>query len=1228
MQKIALLLSILLGAMFAPASGKTADRLFFEQLEVAANAPHTPIYGICKDRQGLMWFGTWDGLYRYDGIHFKVYRKSGEASEGISSNRIRTVFNDRNGTLWCLGFDHSLARYVPEQDCFVRVNPADRDYAAIGSLGRQALKSGRSARHEGVQWTLKDDRLWQLDPGGQSPFFYQADLNRPGSLSDDFVSWIYLDDQQILWAGMKNGEINKADLRRKPFHFHYNRTVENGVLKNSSVRALFDDGRQLWLASDFGGISLVDHRTGLTTSFDQLVRGAPAPDRVRTITADTGGTIWMGNHDGVFRYQAATRTLKAYRAEAFSNRPPVGSVFSIDCSSDGTVWVGMYNGFARYIPQEDRFYYVALPNEIHGHSVMKMMTDRHGNLWLGTEGDGLVCLKKGEAPGSWSDTIVFRHYAQQANALPGNLVYSLFEDRDGLIWVGSSTGICYIDPSSGTVHRLAPGSGIDRGYISFVSGDNAGNIWIAHKNGLTRYEKASGRVRHFSSVYGNQKLSFLDNSGFRDPRTGTLSLGTKEGFLQFKPNEIADNPQAPTVVFTGLEVQNIPVEINRPIGGKPILTRALPYTRSIGLSYWERSFTFSFSALHYAEPADNRYAFKLEGYDDQWIYTDARHATAAYPNLPAGSYCLRVKAANPDGIWSENDARMHIVIRPPFWAGPLAYLVYLALAAGLLVWVYVYLIARVKFRNQLAMERLGKEKAIEIDRLKLEFYTNVSHELRTPLSLIIDPVEQLRDHDLPPEKQQDYFRIIHRNANRLLRLINQLLDFRKIETGNETLNPVRTDWVAFSRSLTESFLLHARQRNIGLRFQSSVDCFVGWLDEDKVEKILVNLLSNAIKYTPDGGEVLVGLEGLKPSDGDGPLSGKLVLSVRDSGIGIAPGAMARLFDPFIRVPGNKAFEGNSSGIGLALTRKLVELMNGRIWVESHGQQGSRFVVELPVPASSAAQLADDSPPEHAARAVHLPEKEAKAKPLLLLVDDHTDILHYLETEMQAEYTICTATNGKEARQKATELVPDLIISDVMMPDTDGLELCRKLKADVRTSHIPVILLTARQSINFKIEGLEKGADAYITKPFSTPVLKAQAKSLTDNRRKLQQYYRENPGSVNPELAANDPEQEFLQRAIGLVEANLGTAGFNTGALAEKLNLSPRQLYRKLNALTGQPVHRFISSIRLNRAKVNLLKKDKSISEVAFELGYTELSNFSRSFSKQFGKSPSQFVADN
>ncbi len=1201
--------------------GEQIPELYFEKISVANVGPSTAIAGISKDSDGFMWFGSWDGLYRYDGIGFKEFRNADDVNNQISSNRIRTLFTDKNKRLCVFGFDQVIACYDPVLEQFETVPDSLAHYQTdyVG-LAQKAIKEGKQVGNGQCRWTIEKGMLWQTNLQSGERRQLKADLNQPGSLSSDFVTWLYLDDQAILWVGMMNGDINFADLNRKSFQFHYNRSWEDGALKDNGIRAIYDDGRYLWLASNNRNINRLDQESGRIVTMAELVAGGEILDGTRTIVPDGRGNLWFGSSRGMFRYRLVENQLWSYRpSELFSSTLSNG-VFAFCNDSNGDFWVGLYNSIARYEPAEDRFEWFDLSEYIHDHSVMVMLEDRHQNFWLGTEGDGVLCLKR-TAEGPFEDQPVsYRFEHNKVQSLPGDRIYSLHEDQDGMIWVASSNGLCFIDPK-GDVHRMDDDSGLSTAYISAVTGDEDGNIWVSHKRGLARYNSKSGDLRHFDPMVDRETISFLDNSCFRSPGKGKIYFGGQNGWLSFSSDKIPLNPIEPEVRFTGLEVLNRPVEVGEERAGRVLLEQALPHTKELTLSFWERSFAFSFAALSFSEPANNRYQYKLEGVDNGWIATDASHAKAVYSSLPAGNYVLRVRAANADGLWSPTEARMEIRIKPPFWASTPAYFFYVFFVAALLFWLYYFLLTKEKFRGQLALEKVEKDKIIAIDKVKFDFYTNVSHEFRTPLSLIIDPVEKLQKSDLSDEKRQAYLQLVHRNAIRLLNLINQLLDFRKIETQHERLSLTNADWVELARQIAETFQLAASKRQIALTIESSESSIFGMLDRDKFEKILVNLLSNAVKYTPDGG--LIELKISEAAEIGTEQKRGLVIEVKDSGIGIPEEALPVIFDPFVRVAQNKSYDGKSSGIGLALTKKLVELLGGSIRVKSKSRQGSLFIVELPLAETVAS---GELLPEVDQQLGETPENSTE-RALVLIADDNEEILTYLEAELEDQFKVVTARNGKEAKLKATNLIPDVIISDVMMPEMDGIEFCNKIKTDIRTSHIPIVLLTARQSQESRIDGLEKGADAYMTKPFSSSVLKAQVKSLIENRRKVQRQFISGTKPIAELAKSEDPEQVFLLRSIELVRQNMKAEDFSSEKLADELKLSQRQLYRKLNALTGQTVHQFITSIRMNRAKELLLNKEMSVSDVSYEVGYNDLSTFSRSFSKQFGKSPSAFMSE-
>jgi signal transduction histidine kinase/DNA-binding response OmpR family regulator len=627
----------------------------------------------------------------------------------------------------------------------------------------------------------------------------------------------------------------------------------------------------------------------------------------------------------------------------------------------------------------------------------------------------------------------------------------------------------------------------------------------------------------------------------------------------------------------------------------------------------------------------------LEGFDKNWILTSASNRTATYSNLLPKKYTFKVKASNSDGIWNPVPTELTITVLPPWWRSNWAYFIYLIFSLLIFYTVYKFISTREKLKNQIIYERLKSAKMQELEQMKLQFFTSISHEFRTPLSLIIDPLEKIINENVNLTQVKNYGMLMYRNANRLLRMTNQLLDFRKLESGQLRLELTLCDIIPFIKNITENFHFHALQRNIQFNFESAFDSLQIYIDPDKLEKILYNLISNAFKYTQDGGKITCKVE----SDKD--IDNTIVISVKDNGIGIPADSLENIFNIFYQVKNNSLHQSEGTGIGLALTKELVSLHKGEIIVESEPGKGSCFKILLPACSSNNIDIKEknDISLSHGINSemfcyidsAQLIKKDKSRKenphydsfPLLLIIEDNNDVRTYLKEELSLHFEIIESSNGTKGFEMASDAIPDLIISDVMMPGMDGLALCQKLKTDEHTCHIPIILLTALKSEEYKIEGYETGADAYITKPFNTNILRARISNLIESRQKLRELF--SKGAVfDPMLVAtNNIDKAFMEKAVEIIEKNIDNITFDIELFAAILNMSRAQLYRKIKALTNQTVHDFITTIRLNKAASLLIKGELSISEVAYKVGYTQPNNFSRSFSKQFGQSPTEYI---
>jgi signal transduction histidine kinase/DNA-binding response OmpR family regulator len=725
-------------------------------------------------------------------------------------------------------------------------------------------------------------------------------------------------------------------------------------------------------------------------------------------------------------------------------------------------------------------------------------------------------------------------------------------------------------------------------------------------------------MRNFNQSDGLQGNEFNQNAFYRQPSTGKLYFGGTNGVNAFYPEQIRVNPNKPRPVLTGLRVMNQPVFPGKKINDRVVLKQSLLFAKSIRLHWDERSFTIAYSSLNYDNPKGCRFRYRLREMDRAWNDVDATVREVTYAHLPTGSYRFEVYASNSDGLWSEQPAALDIRVLPPWWLSAWAWTIYVLILVSLAWFVYRFLSARLEYRRNLMHERLLNEKNKELTEAKLQFFTEISHEFRTPLTLIIDPLERLSAGSVPSEKLPQFYQLMNRNARQLLDLINQLLDFRKVQSKTLELNAIHADMVDFVRQVVSAFEQRAQTQQVRLNVLASESSLWMDFDADKMRKIINNLVSNAFKYSPVYGQITVRLN---PSGSD-----HIRLEVQDNGPGIDPTYQDKIFEAFFQA-GDAKKNAYGTGIGLALTKELVLLHGGSISVVSEKGSGCCFVIELPRKQSGVQEPVTTTIP--AASTVFsepLPEKTtAEGRPLLLFVDDHADIREYIRLNFGEIYEVVTAMDGLEGFNKAAEIVPDVVVSDIMMDGMDGFELCKRLKSDERTSHIPVLLLTARQTDESRVEGYDLGADAYLTKPFNTEVLASRINNLLEQRQKLQKLFAQGSAMEIRKIPVNITDEAFLNKTVGLIEQHMEDPDFDPDRLAELLRMSRSQLYRKIKGMTNRSVQEFMTSIRMNKALEFLLSGSYSISETAYKVGFSLPTNFTRTFTKHFGLSPSKYL---
>lgn len=889
--------------------------------------------------------------------------------------------------------------------------------------------------------------------------------------------------------------------------------------------------------------------------------------------------------------------------------------------SAGNLWMGFRRGeLVRYNPVLKQFrslsYAYLIPSYQFELECIAMMREQDGTFWIGTN-HGLI--RGMPVPGAdGTDSLRFNIYQTDLadrESLVNNFVLCVYPDPSGrFIWVGTKGGgIGRFEKSSGKFRFFDQKDGLPNNVVYGILPDAEHNLWCSTNRGLSRMSlKADGQAvfKNYGIQDGLPGLEF-NTSAFSRQADGELMFGGVQGLTTFDPNHLTVNRIAPKTVITGIQVNTKELLI----GENNTLRMAPELCDAIALNWDDNQVSIRFAALDFTAPEQNRYRYRLSGIDDDWVESGENNF-ANYSHLGPGVYRFEVTGSNSDGVWSDKPATLTITIRPPWWKTWWAYSLLAILLVASAFYLYRSKIKRITLENAVLNEKREAERLAEMDGIKTRFFNNVTHEFRTPLTLIVEPLRQLLQNPGDPALIEK-IRLAEINSKRLSGLVNQLLDMAKIESGHMKLDMRRGDIRQLLRLLVDSFLPLAEQRGVKLKMMAKADIPPFAFDPVKVEVIVNNLLSNALKFTPPGGRVQINITADQSSR-------SLTILVEDTGIGIEKEEQNKVFDRFYQVettPDSKTVEG--TGIGLALSRELALLMGGDIALESAPGKGSRFSFHLPMPDGESA-LPIDIPSEPApVKKEATPKAVSGEKPVVLVIEDNQELRRFIKKSIGKDWQVAEASNGAEGIRKAGELMPDLVISDVMMPDKDGYDVCEALKSNVLTAHIPVILLTAKSGVEAKISGLRHGADDYLTKPFNTDELLARMNNLVAMRRKLLRGRAESHGNVPQEGRLSAPDQAFLRKLNMVLEEYLADESFSVEDLAQKMLLSRMQLHRKLKALNDQSAGEYMRTFRLDRAMALLKNREGNVGQVAAMVGFGNEKYFSTAFRERFGKSPSE-----
>ncbi len=1218
--------------------GAQIKRIHAKKMDVFDGMAHNSILSIVQDSLGFIWFGTTNGLSRYDGYNLKNYQASPIDSNTIYNNRIQLLFVDRQGELWISVFDTVICKYNYEKDNFTRFNESSVSKEVRDSTNRFINKTQKRAVFNKQEFEIREgvDLIHRNNITG-AEIIYEGGIP-PYKEKQDF-NCLFIDRNNVLWIGTNYSGVLRVDLLSNEF------TAQNNIIQpqeepvSSSIRTFMSDGKDLWMGTFYDGFSVLDRESGNRKHYYPYLNSGDwlSSGKVRAIYKDHTGDVWLGYNPGVDKvdhlsgkvipYSIRPRYMSRYPNGGWGRvkRLPRTLYFTIYEDDRHNLWIGSQNGIFRYDREQDDFLFYPLEKEFKNSIATCMTSDSNGHLWIGTEMGGVVNIRRDKNQEQWIDTINYRFRVGDPSSLPDDRVTSIVEDQMGHIWVGTENGLCKIEPQQQRVETFSMEEGLsDPGIASLVIDVN-NKLWISHKKGISSIELSSMSIKNYSIDEINEGGRFLNSAGCYDALYNTVYFGYTGGYISFQPEHIKDNPFAPVVRIVQLKILNKPVEVNKEVNGRVVLDKSIYHTSKIVLTHKDRDFSIEFAALHYNNPDLNKFSYMLEGFDDEWINTDARHRVATYSNLKPGSYTFKVKASNGSDLWSEKEAGLVIKVLPPWWNTWKAYVLYALVLTILAYLVLKTVLTKQQYEYLLSIEKLKAEKIQEVAQMKNRFFTNVSHEIRTPLTLILAPIEELMS--LPNNENQHYFKIIKRNADRLLNLVNQLLDVRKMEEGKMTLYKTRSNIVELLFKAVESFKIKTETQQLKIQFTTSFEQLDMMLDVDKMNSVFYNLISNAVKYSNVDGsiEIKIGQKGEK---------GDVYIEISNEGKEITKDEIDKIFSPFYRSDssGKKTIPG--TGLGLVIVKQFVELHKGQVDVVSKDgvitfrislptetiiekvkSSGDKFILATAESGKNVSSHERVSPVENGSE---------NDKHVLLIVDDEEDVVEFLYEELKSQYHILKAANGEEGIQKTLNVIPDLVISDVMMPEMDGMEFCKRLKSDVRTCYIPVMLLTAKHAAEDMAEGYELNADAYMTKPFQMNVLKARIKNLIQSREMLRGAYQSQDNTTVIQYENKDSDDQLFINAItDRIKNQEGE--YSVEKLADYMEMNRTQLYRRIKSITGQSANAFISEIRFSHAVELLMEGKRNISEIAYVLGYSEPGNFSRSFYRRFGVSPSKYI---
>ncbi|WP_418502110.1 two-component regulator propeller domain-containing protein [Flagellimonas sp.] len=1204
-------------SIYSPGTGK------FQNLQWdpghASNQSTLHVLDIYESPKGVIWAGTSAGLFRIfrtKGDQYTIAQIEAPFPETLYIQDIETGPSNQVylGTKY-----QGLVRFDLDNDLFTPVPSAllrgETDIRSMNYDLTGHLWVGTAA---GVFILEKDSLVAHIEKNSTIP----------ATLESNFVKAIFRDQKGSMWVGTYFGGISFWDISNSNF-ISYREGLSNYSLGHNVVSAL-SGGKDntLYIGTEGGGVTIMERPKGKTTHIDKNSFPSLPSENIKSLLL-RGDELWMGSfNSGVIHYHTKTERLVQNRLpQALTDWLENIGVYAIEADAEGHIWMGTFGkGVVHYAPSSESF-------QIYEHSsgnsssltsnrVRCILVDAAGHIWIGTQ-NGLNLLSGDKGLEKHREV---KHYFHDPETLSGFDIQTIFQDKEGSIWVGTrEAGLFRF--RNGTFEAVPLGYDPLITSVYAVLEAQGDFLWISSNQGIIKYNTQNGKIQAYTQRDGVSGNEFNSGSAFQ-AEDGTLFFGGPGGLTSFHPATLKKNAYAPQVILTQLRIRNKRI---RPMSDDGILSKGLAYTPQITLDHDNANFSILYTIPNFINPSKNQYRYRLLGLEEDWNLT--HEGQAYYTIQKAGEYTFEVVGSNNDGVWNKVPSTLSIVVRPAPWKSPLAFVLY-GLGMLLALWGLGWIIrSKARLKHQLAMENLEHQRNREIHDAKLRFFTNISHEFRTPLTLISGPLQQLLQDYKGSRLMYNKLLVIESNAKQLLQLINRLMDFRKLENRQYQLRVAEGNIVKFLREIYFSFSEYAKCEGYAYHFHSTSPEILVYYDRQKLEQVFYNLLSNAFRYTPKGGKVWVSVT----TDGQ-----SVSIMVGDTGVGIPSAYQTSIFDRFFEVPQPEdatdlAMKG--TGIGLSIAKNIVDLHQGHIELNSEQGKGSCFTVRIPLGKDHLdaeniisdfkfsddislyrEQLEDMGDPSKTLSSL----KKDGEKQTLLIVEDDPSLRHFLCDLLKDSYNILQAANGEEAYQLATKEVPDLIVSDVIMPKMVGTELCSQIKANIKTSHIPFVLLTSRSSLIYKFEGLESGADDYISKPFNIKEFQLRIHNLLESSRRMRNKFSGDAAFSSKDVTVSSIDEKLLEKALAIVERNISNEMFDIHEFCTELGVSRTLLFTKIKAWTNHTPNEFIQELRMKRAAQLLEQGKMNITEVGYAVGFKDPKYFSKCFQKRFGERPSAY----